>query len=62
MDWKLFSVVPAIMLCVLFVVLIYGVIRAWKTNNKFIAFVYFALSIAAAITFYAFYGKELFGL
>lgn len=62
MDWNLLSIVPAIMMVILFIVLIYGVIRAWKTNNKFLAFVYLASDVALGIAFYAIYGKQLLGL
>ena len=61
MDWELFSIVPAIFLGIFIIVLLYGVVRAWKTNNKFFAFVFLALAVAIAIGFYAIYGKKFFG-
>ena len=61
MNWELFSIVPAIFLAILVVILLWGVGRAWKTGNKFIAFVMLALAVAVCISFYALYGKRFFG-
>ena len=61
MDWELLSIVPAIFLAIFFIVLLWGAGRAWKTNNKFIAFVLIATAVAIAIGFYAIYGKKFFG-
>ena len=61
MDWKLFSIVPAIFLVIFFIVLLWGVGKAWKTNNKFIAFILLATAVAIGIGFYAIYGKQFFG-
>lgn len=61
MDWKLFSIVPAIFLGIFIIVLLWGVGRAWKSDNKFIAFVLLALAVAVGIGFYAIYGNRFFG-
>ena len=61
MDWELFSIVPAILLGIFFIVLLYGVGKAWKTNNKFYAFVFLTLAVAIGVMFYAIYGKKFFG-
>lgn len=61
MDWNLLSYVPMI-LCVLFIlVLIWGVGKMWKSNNKFLAFIFIGLAVAMCILFYALYGKKIFG-
>ena len=46
---------------ILFVVLLWGTGVAWKTNNKFLSFVLFAIAVAVGIAFYAIYGKTIFG-
>ena len=61
MDFNLITIAFAIMLAILILVLLWGVGRAWKTNNKFIAFILLVLAIASGIGFYAIYGKKFFG-
>lgn len=61
MDWNLITIAFAIILALFILVLLWGVGRAWKTNNKFIAFVLLALAVAMGVGFYAIYGKRFFG-
>ena len=61
MNWNLITIAFAIILAIFIIVLLWGVGRAWKTNNKFIAFVLLVLAVAASIGFYAIFGKKFFG-
>lgn len=61
MNWELFSLVPAIFMVIVIVVLLWGVGKAWKTGNKFIAFILLALAGALGLGFYALYGNRFFG-
>lgn len=61
MDWNLLAVVPPILMGVFLIVLLWGVKQMWKTNNKFLAFVFLALAVAVGIAIYALYGKKVFG-
>lgn len=61
MDWNLLAVVPPIFMGVMLLVLLWGVKQMWKTNNKFLAFVFLALAVAVGIAIYALYGKKVFG-
>lgn len=61
MDWQLLSIVPAILMVIIIIVLLWGVKNAWKSNNKFIAFVLLAVAVADGIAFYAIYGNKIFG-
>lgn len=61
MDWNLLAVVPPIFMGVMLLVLLWGARQMWKTNNKFLAFVFLALAVAVGIAIYALYGKKIFG-
>lgn len=61
MDWNLFSLVPLIIMAVLFVVLLYGVVQMLKVNKKFHALIFLALAAAIAIAIYSIYGHRIFG-
>ena len=61
MDWNLLSTAMAIMLGLFIIILLWGAGRAWKTNNRFIAFVLVVLAVAVGIGFYAIFGKRFFG-
>ena len=61
MDWKLLSVIPPILMGVVMIVLLYGVGKAWKTNNKFLAIIYLVLAVVGGIAIYAIYGEDIRG-
>lgn len=61
MNWDLLTIAIAAMMGIFIVVLLWGAGKAWKTKNKFIAFVLLALAVAMGVGFYAIYGKRFFG-
>lgn len=61
MNLDLLVIASEILLGITFIIALWGVGRAWKNNNKFFAFVMLAIAVAIGISFYAIFGKRLFG-
>ena len=60
MDIKLVSLIPAILLVIVMVVMLWGTVKMWKVN-RFTAIILLALAVTVGIGFYALYGKQIFG-
>jgi len=61
MNWSLLAVVPPILLGIVILLMLYAAVKTWKVNQKFLAFIFFALAVACGIAFYALYGSKIFG-
>lgn len=61
MDWNLFGLVMPILFVIVLLVLLYGAYTMWKTNSKFLAFIFIALAVACGILGYSLYGHQIFG-
>ena len=60
MNWTLLQIVPAIFLVAVFLLLLWGARQMWKTNNKFLSFIFFLIAAGAGIAIYALYGHYFF--
>lgn len=59
MNWQALGMVPAIFIVLFFVVFLYGAWKMWQSKNKFIAFIFLAVAVAAGLLFYGLYGKSI---
>ena len=60
MNLELLSFLPMILFAILFIVLMWGVVKLWKTQ-KFVAFICLALAAAVAVGFFGLYWNKFFG-
>ncbi len=62
MNWSLLKYVPAFFIVALILVLLWGVRQMWKSNNKFLAFVFFIVAAGGVALFYGIYGQDVINL
>ena len=60
MDWNLLGIAFGIIMIAFALVLLWGVGKAWKTGNKFLAFVLLLGAVAVGIGWYALFSKYFF--
>lgn len=60
-NWNLLGTVPAIFMGCMILVLLWGVRQMWKSNNKFLAFVFLIIAVAMGIMMYSIYGNKITG-
>ena len=52
MDWKLFPIAVCIMAVAALLAILYGAVKMWKSNNKFISFIYLLIAVSIGIGIY----------